>query len=490
MRTHAWLLAVGVGWALAFAVSAAPPDDRVAQLIRQLGSDQFAERAAADTALDALGPAALSALQLARHSEDPEVSRRAHSLVARIEKRVEAGQLLAPKPVRLVYRDTPVSMAVTDFARKTGYPILLQGDTSKLAGRKITLDTGEVPFWEAFAQFCQAAGLCERSQTQTTPNQAISKDEQRQIIVKQVILRHRVYGNQPPVDNRLMLGDGAPQRLPVCNAGAIRIRGLPGPATAAAGDETCFTLELTPEPGLLCHGIVDVRIDRAVDEHGQVLVQPATWGGANAQASGEVLVMNGAVIWDGDNETVAGNPRQMPVRLRSAKQASKTLKEVRGTLATKVQTAPQPVLTVNNILQSAGQTVRSDEAGLLKVHEVTRMKVGHIRLRVRLETFAPNLQNGVGRVFRVNGQGIVRGQPVPGGSGTEMQLLDATGQGFQLVSNSNTQHEFNVNGSVAQEFEMIYRPQAGQGEPVKLVLLGRKTVPLEVPFTLKDVPLP
>jgi hypothetical protein len=35
-----------------------------------------------------------------------------------------------------------------------------------------------------------------------------------------------------------------------------------------------------------------------------------------------------------------------------------------------------------------------------------------------------------------------------------------------------------------------FKPAADQGEPVKLVLKGQRTVCIEVPFTLYDVPLP
>jgi hypothetical protein len=244
----------------------------------------------------------------------------------------------------------------------------------------------------------------------------------------------------------------------------------------------------------MCCGIVDIRIDRAIDEHGQVLTQPATWAASLGATSGDVMMANGVAIWEADEETPTSNPRQMLIRLRTAKRESNQLKEVRGTLATKVLTAPQPVLTMDHILLSAGQTVRSDDGGSLKVHEVTRLNNGTIRLRVRLESFSSNIPNGVGRVFRANGQGFVRvvrgAQELPGGYGSELKLLDAKGQGFQLVSNSNTQSDFNVNGVVAQEFDLVFKPQAGQGEPASLVLMGRKTVALEVPFMLKDVPLP
>jgi hypothetical protein len=66
------------------------PDDstRIDQLIKQLGSEQFAEREAASRELAAYGESALSALRRASRSEDPEVRRRARELLRAIVTRL------------------------------------------------------------------------------------------------------------------------------------------------------------------------------------------------------------------------------------------------------------------------------------------------------------------------------------------------------------------------------------------------------------------
>jgi RNA polymerase sigma factor (sigma-70 family) len=63
----------------------APADRDVAGLVRRLGSEDFAEREAADKALAELGEAALPELRKARDSADLEVRRRAADLIERIE---------------------------------------------------------------------------------------------------------------------------------------------------------------------------------------------------------------------------------------------------------------------------------------------------------------------------------------------------------------------------------------------------------------------
>src|SRR5262245_47864735 len=137
------------------------PAPNLPRLVADLGSDDFARREQATRAPDALGAPALDELRRAAAGDDAEVRRRARELVERIERRVETARLLQPRRVHLIYKNTPVADAVADFARQTGFAIELAGDRAKLNDRKVTLDTGPVPFWEAFDQFCRKAGLVE-----------------------------------------------------------------------------------------------------------------------------------------------------------------------------------------------------------------------------------------------------------------------------------------------------------------------------------------
>src|SRR5207247_422067 len=122
----------------------------------------FAAREAAMTALDQLGGTALPALKAALRSSDAEVQWRAEEVAQRIERRLEVQRLLKPRTVRLSYKDTPVAEAVADFAQKTGFQVqILDAERAKIT-RKITLDTGDVPFWQAYQRLCEAAGLVER----------------------------------------------------------------------------------------------------------------------------------------------------------------------------------------------------------------------------------------------------------------------------------------------------------------------------------------
>src|SRR5262249_42758878 len=131
------------------------------KLIKQLSSDAFAEREKAGQELERIGVPALEALRKAAQSDEADLKKRAEEILAKVEKKAESAKVLAPKRVHLTYKETPLAEAVADFNKKSGYTIVLHDPEEKLKDRKVTLDTGDVTFWQALDQFCQKAGLKE-----------------------------------------------------------------------------------------------------------------------------------------------------------------------------------------------------------------------------------------------------------------------------------------------------------------------------------------
>ena len=109
--------------------------EQVATLITRLGSPGSEERDEATRALEVQGAAALEPLREVLQSSDAEVRRRARQLVQKIERRLETTRILEATHVRLVYQDTPLNEAVTDFAHKTGVTLQLEGNRAKLGVR-------------------------------------------------------------------------------------------------------------------------------------------------------------------------------------------------------------------------------------------------------------------------------------------------------------------------------------------------------------------
>jgi hypothetical protein len=501
MRTTCTLLAFALllelGWAtgLRAAPTEKPVATQVSELITKLGSKKFLEREAATRSLADLGPLALAALRQALESPDCEVRRRAGCLIQTIEKRLETAKYIAAKRVHLVYKDVPVAEAVADFAQKTKFPIALnEADRVKLANRKITLDTGETTFWQAFDQFCQKAGLAEHK-----PIGGTQRDGEVMMDARgnQVVITRWSTGVEAVPETRLVLGDTKSEVLPTCYAGAVRVRTVPSgssPASPKSERDTVLFLEVMPEPGMDWKGILDVQIGKAVDEHGQVLTPLAAPAGAAGLAAwnlpGRNIIMRGgnAIFLDASGQTPVGDHRQVPIWLQQAEKPAKTLKELRGTVACQVQ-ATETLATVDNILKAGGRTVKTTAGGHLKVIECIQEESGLVRLRVQVDlmghgmVFAGGRMRFNRRVMVFNGNGGMSDGSVP-----NLALVDAKGQRHQQVR-TEQQLVANANGW-AQEYRLTYSPQQGQGDPAKLVYTGPRTVTLEVPFTLKDVPLP
>src|SRR5262249_51991897 len=151
MRGTIAILVFGVCAALA--VAAKPPSaEQIDKIIAQLGSSNFRQRVAATKELEALGEPALAALQKAMTNEDIEVANRSAALLDRITNRLENTRRLEPTYVDLTFKDTPVEEAVAELAKQSGVTISVGGDKSKLAQRRVTLESGRIPFWAALSK--------------------------------------------------------------------------------------------------------------------------------------------------------------------------------------------------------------------------------------------------------------------------------------------------------------------------------------------------
>jgi hypothetical protein len=565
------LLLLGLGLLAGVPTTAAEKADgeKIAQLIEQMGSKSFTQREKAMQALDEVGAPALEALRKAAKSADPEISHRAAELVKKIEQRNQGERILAPSRIHLVYKDKPVPEAVADLANKTGYQIVLQGDQSKLAQRKITLDTGETTFWKAFDQFCDKAGLVETNFQGGPfppggPQPPIRRGAPFQPAPAPLPAPGAVPGAAggaagvgfaapaiqavpvaappgapapgvarirpfPGAYGQIVLMDGKPQHLATCYAGSVRIRALP-PSTpvqsfAKREGEILFALEAFPEPKLQLLNVLGLRIDKAVDDQGQTL--------SAAMAVAEGPEGPGVVGGPGVARAMIARPiflgggRQVPVRLKKGDKESKSLKELKGAIEAQVRTPAEPLMTVDDVLKSAGKTVKCAEGGRLKVHEASRDDSGQIKLRIELEvpvTIQPAI-GPIGGGFGVGAAGM--GVPVPGGAiqvqpaqivpGGKVQqkaqvqiqiapapaqpavrpifinsiagltLYDAKGQPMQMVP---TQGQARGDGkTITWEYTMTCQPEKGQ-EVSKLVFAATRIVAIDIPFELKDVTLP
>jgi hypothetical protein len=471
--------------------------DSVANLIARLGSAKYGERETAMRQLEARGAAALAELRQAKLSADPEVSVRAGTLVRAVEERLEAERLLAGKRVRLTFDNTRVVDAVNEIARQTGFAITIEGDLLGVRDRKITLDTGATTFWDAFEQFCAKAGVRERPSPVAKSPPYIDSD------ARAVLIDVSYSGPRPtpPNENKtIRLIDAQPEKSPTFVSGGLRVRALawdglgnPSYGGASPSRRVGFQLEVRPEPNHAWQGVVGMRIDKAIDEHGQVLTQPEPFRLPEAEPLMQMDGWRGAVVmWDastGAPMIARGFSRLIPALLAPGAKDAKRLKEVHGTLTAEAQTL-RPIVTVDDILKAAGRTVKGEGDGSFKVIEVVR--TGQ-QLRVRVQIDGPSNLAVVRqmRAQRVR-QGFVEFRGDLGGNDPNLALVDAKNQTLSPARLDRT----NVLGAdnrgqprLTLECQATFHLPADGPAPQRLVYSARKMVLVTMPFTLRDVPL-
>jgi hypothetical protein len=522
------------GVALAFATlggragDAGGADD-IARLIAQLGSASFEEREQASRALEKAGPAALDGLRQAAKAEDREVRRRAEDLLAKLAKQAATEKALKPTLVHLAYKDTPLAEAVADLQKKSGCPIVLSDPQNHLTDRRITLDTGEKTFWQALDQFCAAAGLVETEGqpvggAPSSRRQAVFQQMpvnpvplpaapfapiqwQQQVFQLPVVAGGSVNTIPGVLPTQITLTEGTPAPLPTHYAGAVRIRARPAGAPVPAGpppeSAVTFPLQVSPELSMAWQGLLGVRVEKAVDERGHILHEMVVSEPAAVPDTAIVAGRGGQRINRRAAVTFAtGDPREVLVRLEQGDRPARQLKELSGVISAQVRSAPEAIFTVENILKAAGQSSKGDGGGKITVADATREDSGEVTLQIEIELPPDVSPAGSGAVenvplpvaggFRRGGAGFQgRGANPRGNLGAPtagFRLLDDRGQVLPL---SVQQVRGQANGEeITWQVTLTHKMGAGQGEPAKLAFYGSRTVTLDIPFKLENVPLP
>jgi hypothetical protein len=503
MRILRWAAAVtlGLGGVAALAGAADTPateDARLRRLVARLGSEQFREREAATRELEALGAAALDALRDAAGTGDAETRRRAAALADRIRQRLATDRLLAPTLISLDYEKAPLADAVVDLARRTGFPIALpDGDPAKFRNRTVTIAAGKAPFWQALQLFCHWAGLREWDGTTTlpplVPGQApIPETGGVQVQGQMVVRRGRLSAftiTAPPC--RIALIDGRGPALPTHHTGAIRVRGL-APGTGASGNDVLLPLQVSSEPRLNAHDALDLRIERAIDDRGRAVTAFVV----KADPPDEPEEFG---RWPGGRSLPAPSvPRCGPVgvRLRRGESLAKRLRELAGVVTVQIF-VPEPAVQLAKPADSVGKSAAGPGGVSLKLAGLTRLDGGAVRVTAQVQMpFGVQLPlpvtDLVGAMIRPWG-GIPPTEPdLSPAVGTEYQgmaLEDEQGKRYGVLNGAGE-----ILGLTPQGFTLrvtaTFQPEAAGVEPAKLVFTARRPQTAEVPFVLRDVPLP
>jgi hypothetical protein len=460
---------------------------RIDALIEQLGSGRFQERNAAQKELETIGLPALEQLKKTLQAADPEINRRAAELVRKIQEKKNTAEVLAAKNVHLRVKEVPVLDAVAELAKLSGYPLQVMGDKTKVAAKLVTLDTGSVPFWKALDALGAEAGLVEQQAASAVEmNQpGLGVQIQGFPIPLQAIQGTIHMGDQPGGPTEIRLYPRSKKNPSASYSGSVRFRAEAAPGN---GRDYGLRLEASAEPRLQGFTLVGApTISKAIDDQGQKLAVVAE---AKKEDADEVPLQG--VIIGGLNGAMTMTARQqrVPLYFNAGDKRSKALKELSGSVTAQVMGPREPLITLNNVLKAAGESVKDKNGATMRLIAIEKTGGGDYKAQVFMED--RTAQNGIGGIV-INNNGAVRiRKPLILGGVMESQglpdLVDA--QGNKYIIHNTPSRRLNINNGIStQEITIIYSPQNGQGEPERLVLYGSRPITVTVPFSFENIPL-
>ncbi len=487
---------------LVLAYPAPPPP----ALLDRLGAGAFAEREQAGRELTGYGPDALPALVHAvRSHPDPEVRRRAADLADKVARQAETAARLVVSPIRLDYAGVPLTAAVADLRGRTGIPLVLDADVAD-PGRSVTVHAGDLPPWEAVAQFCRAAGLHERVRAEVPigpiPGEPLISLRRRSPTVG-------VFHPDAPALVPLVLADGfAP--LPGDRSGGVRVQAVPadfpGHRVVRGVGVVHLCLDVSALPVLAGGGrweeITQVKVRRAEDDHGRPI--PAAHRDPAPEAdAGSVgwVVFGGGLAAPGllappfgdatGRPTTRPNPRLATVSLRTDDRPTRVLSVLDGVVVGEVTLPNQPLVSVDDLSRAVGHGSGGGGDVRLAVLGFATDPAGRTTVRVRVDTpnpwTFPRANRGVNLLNAPAFQPWLFGPT--GSPAAAYRFSDAAGRPFtpsEVVPGQMGDDGFRQ----TTELQFRFDRRDGTGPPARLVLVGEKTVSVEVPFRLRDVPLP
>jgi hypothetical protein len=481
---------------LAVASATAADSSPVESAIARLGSAEFAEREAAQAELLGRGadPAAARALAAAaRASDDAEIRQRAAGIVATLTRYAEGAALLKPRTVALNFRDVPLDAAVTELRKLTGANVRLDAGVADPA-RRVTATTGGVPAWEAVEAFRRAAGLVELFRDDAPPASAENA----------VPSVRRSYYNGPPVPATTAnlvpvlwadAGAVAPTPLAADRSGPVRVTALPGRFAAnrvvRGSGHVLIHLDVAPPADLHWESTQEVRVTRAEDETTRPITVAHPLPAPLPRDANEMMLIGGVFMNMSYSYGTApferGNPRLVPVTLKTDDRLVRRLRVLEGTIVGTVSIPNQTVLAVDDLANSSGVAFAGPGDTKLTVQNYAGTPGGKVTLKITVE--GPNPWNQM-RQGRRQAPVSLWDEGGLGHSGLKnYRFTDAAGQALTPQVSSTTASDNGTRQSSTMDVQ--FAPRAGNDRPpVRLVVVGNRPVTLAVPFKLRDVPLP
>ena len=484
---------IGIGLLFVSPVLAQTPDAFESR-VRDLAHPRYAVREKAARELVAAGESALPALRAVAQSTDEELRTRAAIVADRIEHTARSARLLTAPKLAFKFDKVPLDEAIAEVAKKAQRHYLVDKTKIKDNKRPITLDTGELPYWEALDAFYQAAGITEDiGQVPVTKTESGGRG-------RRVIVRGPGSMTMPNALVCRLVDCVTP--MPVSTAQAFRVRAMPiDPAQDKYDDikgEVTLHLDIDTAPGVPLREIVGIEIRKATAEDGRPLASaypvPPFSGGINTV---DQLVMQQLVVASGEYsiENPSGGNHARAVTLKTDGLHPKKIAELQGVVFAKVLTPVEPILTVGQFLKTSGRETTADGM-TVQIKDIKTIGDGRAVVQIRLTTRTDQMDDVLnlpvqmkGRVqqfIRINRGGRLHADV---GGLPDFKVFDATGQPLKGIS--ARVHGMSADGTtMTQDVELTFEKPVQGTERLSLALMAKRVAVVEMPFVLKNVPIP
>src|SRR5262249_37233007 len=139
--------------------------------------------------------------------------------------------------------------------------------------------------------------------------------------------------------------------------------------------------------------VFGVTFEKVVDDQGQMRKGEMLPPPPKPPAQRGTISINGQVI-DPEDDTPTGEARHIPLRFDAAPKPARSLKEVKGTVTALVQSAPEDLVTVHDVLKAVGKRFAGPQGTSVLVADITRQDNGTVRLRVDVAAMPEKLSDG------------------------------------------------------------------------------------------------
>lgn len=456
---------------LAYAPAAA--QDTPADWVRKLGSSNFAERDRAAKKLEELGKPAIPILRTALTTADLETQRRALLVLERIEDRIILDEILNATPVHL--RLAEDSLANTASAIESELGLRVGAPPSMKRFRK--LDTGVLPYWQAWHRFCTAAELHESDYASAGAKLSPirSEAEQRGMLN----LADGVYRIGPNAAmSRIELVAAPPSTKYVVDdrkSIRVRVRGMGMNHTIdTKTPHAVFAFEVRPEPRIEFAVPPRVELTKIVDATGkEQKVETARMVLASAlpEQVPFLLAYAGEIQFGG----------LLHLKAIPWMTDAKSIKEMHGRLH--LQTTVRPsIVEAPDVLKAVNKLYRGYYGVTVKVLEA-EVEDDEISLRVHLDHLNALTPPPGSEVVRVR-PGLIAVRGAIDVAIERLELRDPHGLKYRQIK-SSYQH---LGEGKGYDVELTYAAKwNGKDQPTLVLTKAPRTISVEMPFVVRDL---